>query len=193
MKINAIGDSIVNGFGIVQDKAFVCFDDPRIEIDKLGENGSTSLITLSRIPQKLDCDILFIYVGINDFLSGYSLKSVCKNILKIADLALAKGVTTIISAPHDITDDATDGWCNNVNYISAKRKLKEFSEFIKKASEEYGFYVIDFYNELKNSDEIDNYDDMLFDGVHPNNKMHDIMREIYKKNIMKIAKENELL
>lgn len=193
MKINALGDSIVNGFGIVQDKAFIFLDDPRIEVEAFGENGATSLITLSRIPRKLECDILFIYVGVNDFLSGYSLKSVCKNILKIVDLAKAKDVITVISAPIDITSDATDGWCNDVNFISAKRKLKEFSDFLNVAKDEYGFYTIDFYNELKNNIEDKNYEDMFFDGVHPNNKTHDIMREIYKKNIIEIAKENELL
>ncbi len=193
MKINVLGDSIVNGFGVIREEAFVYFDDLRIEMENFGENGATSLVTLTRIPRKLDCDILFIYVGINDFLSGYSFKSVCKNILKIIDLTKAKDIPVVIAAPHDITHDSTDGWCNEVNYVSAKRKLKEFSDFLKLASKENDFYCIDFYNELKESNEFENYEDLFFDGVHPNNKAHGIMRQIYKKHILEIAEENELL
>lgn len=193
MKINALGDSIVNGFGVIREHSFVNVDDPRMEVNNYGENGTTSLITLSRVDRKLNCDILFVYVGINDFLSGYSLKSVCRNILKIADMAKAKNIPVIISAPHDIAEDATDGWCNDVNYISAKNKLKEFRDFIVVASEEYDFYYIDFYNELKSVSNYEKYEDLFFDGVHPNNKTHDIMRKIFYENILKVAEENELL
>ena len=194
MKITVLGDSIPNGFGVGREDSFVNIKDKDIEIENLSENGLTSMLTLNRAVN-INADILFVYAGINDFLNGIALKSVCVNILKIVDYAKSRNIIPVVGLVHSIAEDACDGWCTDVNYISALNKIRDFREFFILASKEENFYYIDFNSKLKDYAEESGlkYDELFFDGVHPNYKTHEYMREIFRENIVEIAKENDLI
>lgn len=187
MKICAAGDSIVKGFGVLEENSFVNIKNKNIEVLNIGENGYTSLFVLERlkaIKNIRDFDVLFVYCGINDFLSGYSLKSVCKNIEKIIKFSKDNNLILLLAIPLDITEDSMEGWCNSLNYISTENKLIDYRKFIIEKSQEENFYYIDFYKKFK---EIDNYGDYFLDGIHPNKSMHKLMREYFSEILLNIG------
>lgn len=194
MKLSILGDSIPNGFGVGKEHSFVNIKNKDIIVKNYAENGLTSLLTLNRAILATDSDIVFIYTGINDFLNGISLRSVCINILKITDMAKKNNIIPVIGIPHEITDDSCSGWCNDVNYISSLDKLNMFRDFIIFTSSKEKFYYIDFNKALKEHalNLKINYDELFFDGVHPNYRTHEYMRKIFSENINKIIEENEL-
>ncbi|MBP2025006.1 SGNH/GDSL hydrolase family protein [Peptoniphilus stercorisuis] len=193
MKICAAGDSIVNGFGVGRENSFINIKDNNIEILNIGENGYTSLLTLEKIKKLKNIsgfNLLFIYVGINDFLSGYSLESVTKNIERIIEFAKRNNLILLISIPLDITEGSQDGWCSSLNYISTKNKLIDYRKYIMEKSFQENFYYIDFYNKFK---KLNNYSDLFFDGIHPNRYMHNLMRDYFSEILFNIGYENGLL
>lgn len=179
--IHIVGDSIPNGFGVGRENAFTNIVNKNIKIINSAENGANIENAYEQARRYSKCDILLVYAGINDFLMGRSLKAVLETILKISDYAKVNKIELIIGIPHDITTDATDGWCNDINYISTKNKLKDLKDIIEIASQKEKFSYIDFYSEMKQNLTEEEYNDYFFDGIHPNKEMHKKMKKILEK------------
>lgn len=167
IKLNAIGDSIIAGFG-VEGNSFINISSNNIEVNNYGINGNTSEDVLQRIEDVLDCDILLLFYGLNDFLEGKSVKSVLDNTIKILNIAQNE---VILCVPYKVD---TEELMFLFNPEGINRKIKELNHCYKKL--DYKCKILSFY---------DLYDEQLelFDGIHPTEKSHNKMKDSLLKFI----------
>lgn len=157
--INAVGDSIVKGFGV--EKSFVEVDGTGFVINNFGINGDTSENVLYRIEDYKNCDILLLYYGLNDFLNGCSVWQVVDNSKKIIEKV---NTEIILCIPHKV-DVQELAFIFNPEGIN--RKLSKLIEEYKLLS---NVKILNFYELF--ADETD-----LFDGIHPTDKMQKQMQQ----------------
>lgn len=84
MKIICLGDSFTEGF-LVENRSYTRFlSKAGFDVVNLGRNGSTSGEMLARyegyIMTENPADLLIIFGGTNDFMLGYSVDLVFKNL-----------------------------------------------------------------------------------------------------------------
>lgn len=134
--------------------------------------------------EKINPDIIVVYIGINDFNANVTLGNY-KDVSDFYDEKTKKytGDTTIFSEAyammiHNIINNYKDAKVyictllpngTNTNYTL----LKEYNAMIRKIANEFKCGIIDFYNDSKITS--DNYTTYMIDGLHPNEKGHDMM------------------
>lgn len=167
--INAVGDSVVYGFGVEQ--SFVNIKNESLQINNFGINGNTSEDILNRIESALNCDILILFYGLNDFLNGVSVENVLENTHKILQKI---NTSVILCVPYKV-DDLDLNLLFNSEGIN--RKLKKLNEEYHNLSSDVK--ILSFYELFK--EDVD-----LFDGIHPTDNMHQSMRN----ELIKFLEEN---
>lgn len=161
--VNIVGDSIVNGFG-VKGNSFSKIESDKILFNNFGVNGETSSSVLDRIDNLLDCDLLVLFYGLNDFLNGMPVKYVVENTEKILRKSKSK---VLVCIPHMVDT-------NELRFIfnpgGINRKIEKlYDEYLKLNFN--NFKIINFYSLLKEVE--------LFDGIHPNEKTHEDMKKLF--------------
>jgi acyl-CoA thioesterase-1 len=164
-----LGDSLTEGYGVPKNKSF-----PIIAINKLKDvkpditmlngsvSGSTSASAVSRVKwfSKVNPKILFLSLGANDGLRGIDVKETQKNLEAAIKLAVSKGMVVILA-----------GMKAPPNYGAAYSK--GFSNIFKKLASRYKLIYIPFL--LDKIAGVKEYNQN--DGIHPNEKGHEIMAE----------------
>lgn len=179
-KLLILGDSITEGYGVPQDKAFPAQLQLKIDRDKLnwkviaaGSSGSTTASGLERLKwlSKNKPDIILILLGSNDGLRGLKPDDTEKNLNAMLEWASKNKITSILGqlyAPPNYGKDYT----------------KKFESIFKKSAEKNNVPLAPFI--LQNV--AGKKDLNLSDGIHPNEKGHEIVAQdlyVYLKSYLK--------
>ena len=177
-----LGDSLTEGTGVEQTKAYPYLVEQKlkaqgflaIQVINGGVTGSTTASALSRLKWYLrDCpDILLLALGANDGLRGLPIVQIKHNLAETIKLALSKGIRVIVAGmkmPPNYGEDYT---------------LKYEKVFLELAKE-YGITFIPFLLEGVAGDPHLN----LPDGIHPNERGHQIISELVYKTLVKVINE----
>lgn len=192
MKLLLIGDSLTYGYRVQEKYKWtnILGRELGIEISNRGALGDTTAGMNLRLSEDLlneHPDMVFIMGGTNDFLMGYPLKNVQKNLKQMIQDINNLSLKVIVGVqPPTIHHMAELLWIEGVNYNKVNDKIKALREWIINNSSEYNFNYIDFlgeFNSLLLQEDFNNY---YIDGVHMNNIGHEVMAKIALDFIKKI-------
>ena len=180
-KIVFLGDSITEGYGVDHDKAFPALIEKELKttstkeivVVNAGISGSTTASALKRLQWQLKGhpDILFICLGANDGLRGLKLEDSKKNLAATIDLAKKSGLKIILA-----------GMKIPPNY--GESYTKQFEKIFPDLAKEYNIALIPFL--LKDVAAIPALN--LPDGIHPNEKGHEIVAKTLLPFILEALK-----
>lgn len=168
-----LGDSLTEGYGVPQDKSFPILLQKKIDKDKLswdvrgaGSSGSTSASGLERIKwlTKQKTDLILILLGSNDGLRGLKPEETEKNLNQTVEWAIANKYQVVIGQLYTPPNYGKD---------YAKKFEKVFANVAKKNKIPLTSFLLDKVAGISSLN--------LADGIHPNEKGHEIVAEnIYK-------------
>ncbi len=170
-----LGDSLTEGYGISPKAAFPALVEKKIkasgknwQVINAGISGSTSASGPSRIKwqMKTKPDLMVLALGANDGLRGLNLKDTEKNLSETIEIAQKENVQVVIA-----------GMLLPLNYGAQYRK--QFSDMYTHLAEKYKLRKIPFLLEGVAL----HPDLVLADGLHPNEKGHEIVAELVYKSI----------
>ena len=174
VQIICLGDSLTAGYGIEKDQAY-----PRLVEDKLnakgikakvlngGVSGSTTASAVSRLNwflKKSKPDILILALGANDGLRGLKLSESEKNLEEAIVLAKKNGVKVLLA-----------GMQLPPNY--GKEYTESFRAMYEGLRKKHGLKMIPFMLENVGGNKELN----LEDGIHPNEKGHEVIADTVMK------------
>lgn len=174
-KLVLLGDSITEGFGISREATYSTLVQEKLKkaqknwtVVNSSISGSTSASTPSRMKWILKSkpDLVLLAIGANDALRGLKLESTKKNLLEALQIAKKEGVKVILA-----------GMLAPPNY--GKKYSQEFARLYKDLAQETKVKLIPFLLEgVAGHTELN-----IADGIHPNEKGHQIISEIVYKAI----------
>ncbi len=113
---------------------------------------------------------LIISVTTNDIACGYGVDEIIKNISMIRDQALASGVGRVI---------ITTSHPRNINSAATAKYLLQRDKVLKN----FGVSAVNIFDPVADSTNLFKAELLCTDGVHPNDKGHQILFEQIKKAI----------
>ncbi|MCI5839704.1 MAG: G-D-S-L family lipolytic protein [Peptoniphilaceae bacterium] len=150
-----IGDSFSTGYLIEKDYTRL-LEEAGFSIKKYAINGLSSKIACEKFKNKVKKEKNIIFIGTNDFLMDYSVKSTFENVKEISNLK------SLIVIPPLVEEE-----CGM--YVSCNRKIIEYKNIIEKNFK----YFIDC-SKFQNSKD-------FIDGVHMRESFHtSLFNEICK-------------
>ncbi len=170
-----LGDSLTEGYGVSPAAAFPALVEKKIQssgknwqVINAGISGSTSASGPSRMKWQIKTkpDLMILALGANDGLRGLNLKVTEKNLSEIIEIAQAEKIPVIIA-----------GMLLPPNYGNKYRT--QFAEMYKHLAEKYKLRKIPFLLEGVGGNPKLNGPD----GIHPNEKGHEIIAELVYKSI----------
>ena len=174
-----LGDSITEGYGIDPKNNYPSLIEKRInkintniKVINAGFSGSTTSSSLSRLKfslKKYKIDILFLALGANDGLRGFSVEETKQNLQKTIELAKKNNITVILA-----------GMQIPNNY--GKIYTQKFKMIFPQLSTENQIELVPFLLEGVGGVKSHN----LADGIHPNVKGHQIIAKTAWKYIQKV-------
>ena len=174
-----LGDSLTEGTGIKKNQAYPYLVEQKlkakgfssIKVTNAGVSGSTSASALSRLKWHLRStpDILLLALGANDGLRGLSTVQMKRNLAKTIELALGKGLRVVLA-----------GMKMPPNY--GAEYTREFEKVFYQLAKEYDIVFIPFLLEGVAGDPKLNSPD----GLHPNERGHQIIAELVYKALLKL-------
>ncbi len=177
-KLIFLGDSLTEGYGVAQEKGFPQLIQQKFKtknskwtISASGSSGSTSAATLGRLKwiAKEHPDIVFILMGSNDGLRGLKIEETEKNLAEALEWAKKEKVSIILGQLHVPP-----------NY--GKDYSKKFAEIFPRLAKKYKISLAPFLlNDVAGIALLNQAD-----GIHPNEKGHQIIAD----NIFKYLNKN---
>jgi len=174
-KLVLLGDSLTEGLGVSRDSTFAALVQEKLKknnknwiVTNSGVSGSTSASAPSRMKWILKSkpDLILLAIGANDALRGLKIEATKKNILEAIMLAQKSAVKVILA-----------GMLAPPNY--GKSYTQEFSKLYKDVAHQTKVKLIPFLLEgVAGHPELN-----IADGLHPNEKGHQIVAEIVYKAI----------
>jgi len=196
-KICVWGDSIVYGAGDVELGGwtnrlalYLRKKDRDYRVYNLGISGDISTGLLKRFIVEAEIrepEVIIFAIGIND--AQYLLK---ENMVRVSTDNFKSNIVQLVDGAKKFTDkiiflscspvdeDKTNPipWHPNINYNN--NRIEEKNNIIKTICLQYNLQFIDIYKEfLKHN----NYKELLFDGLHPNEFGHQLIFEIVKEKL----------
>lgn len=168
-KFVILGDSLTEGYGVAQTAAFPALLQKKVDADKLnwkvissGSSGSTSASGLQRIKwiAKDKPDVVLVLLGSNDGLRGLKVEETEKNLNDTVDWAKKNNITVALGQLHVPP-----------NY--GKDYEKKFSAVYAKVAAKNKIQLAPFLLEKVAGEK----DLNLADGIHPNEKGHQIVAD----------------
>lgn len=176
-----LGDSLTEGYGVSQDSAFPSLIQEKIKKDQLdwkiissGSSGSTSTSTLSRLKwiAKEKPDYVMILMGSNDGLRGFAVDEIEKNITAALIWAKENKIKVILGALQ-----------MPPNYGS--EYAKKYQQLYPKLAKKFDIPLAPFLlQDVAGHKELNQAD-----GIHPNEKGHQIIAENFYKYLKPILKK----
>lgn len=173
-----LGDSLTEGYGIDESKAYPVLVGKelneaglKVEVLNGSVSGSTTASGLSRLRWflKKNPDIMLLALGANDGLRGLKVSDSKKNLAQIIKLAQDQGIQVVLA-----------GMLMPPNYGESYRS--EFENMYKSLVTEYKLEFIPFLLEgVAGVKELN-----TSDGVHPNEKGHQVMSRLVTKKFKEI-------
>lgn len=168
-KIVILGDSLTEGYGVAQTAAFPALLQKKVDADKLnwkvissGSSGSTSASGLQRIKwiAKDKPDIVLVLLGSNDGLRGLKVEDTEKNLNDTIEWAKKNNITVALGqlhVPPNYGKDYEKKFFAVYAKVAAKNKIQLAPFLLDKVA--------------------GNKDLNLADGIHPNEKGHQIVAD----------------
>lgn len=182
-RLVVLGDSLTEGYGVPRDAAYPALLEKKLNQAQLGNSkwkvvnagvsGSTSASGLSRLQWQLKSkpDVLVVALGANDGLRGTTPASTKKNLKDVIELAKKNKITVILA-----------GLLMPPNY--GPGFTKEFGAIFPTVAREQKVPLIPFLLEGVAGDPSKN----LADGIHPNEKGHEIMADLVFRFLQGVLK-----
>lgn len=180
-KLVILGDSLTEGYGVSKDSAFPALLEKKIKISgknwiviNAGISGSTTASGPGRIKWLLKSSsekpkLILVILGANDGLRGLKPEESEKNLSQIIEMIQKEKINVILGGlymPPNYGKDYTEKFKKIYSHVSTKHKIK----------------LIPFILEGVGGQS----DKNLADGIHPNEKGH----EIIANNIYKALKDD---
>lgn len=168
-KLVILGDSLTEGYGVAQSAAFPALLQKKVDTDKLnwkiissGSSGSTSASGLQRIKwiAKDKPDIVLVLLGSNDGLRGLKVEDTEKNLNDTIDWAKKNNITVALGQLHVPPNYGKD---------YEKKFSAVYAKVATKNKVQLGPFLLDKV--------AGNKDLNLADGIHPNEKGHQIVAD----------------
>lgn len=176
-----LGDSLTEGYGVSQESAFPSLIQEKVTKDKLnwkmissGSSGSTSASTLSRLKwiAKEKPDYVMILMGSNDGLRGFAIDDIEKNLVAALKWAQENKIKIILGALQ-----------MPPNY--GAEYAKKYQQLYPKLATRFNIPLAPFL-----LDEVAGHKELnQADGIHPNEKGHQIIAENFYKYLKPILKK----
>lgn len=174
-KLLVLGDSLTEGYGIAQAAAYPALLEKKIKasgknwvVINAGISGSTTASGPGRLKWQLKSkpDLMILALGANDGLRGLDVKATEKNLSDTIEIAKKEKIQVILA-----------GMLLPPNYGEDYRK--KFENIYLNLAKKYQLKKIPFLLEgVAGKPELN-----LADGIHPNEKGHQIISEVIYKNI----------
>lgn len=173
-RILIIGDSLTEGYGVAKNDAYprqtkilLTKQGKNVEIISAGSSGSTSASAEARLKWHLKKkpDILILALGGNDGLRGINPKTTFLNLDKTISLAKLNSIKVYLAGmkmPHNYGEEYQTMFENTFQKLINKHKIKSIPFLLK---------------DVGGRKELN-----LADGIHPNEKGH----QIIAKNLAQI-------
>lgn len=174
-KLVVLGDSLTEGYGVAREKAFPAVLEKKIKdagkdwlVVNAGVSGSTTASAVSRMKWvfKSKPDLVILCLGANDGLRGLKVEDSEKHLAEAIEFAQSNKVKIVLGGlymPPNYGKDYTDRF--RKMYVNLKDKYK--LPFIPFLLEKVG----------------GNPEYNLADGIHPNEKGHEIVAGTVFKEI----------
>lgn len=168
-KLVILGDSLTEGYGVAQSAAFPALLQKKVDADKLnwkvissGSSGSTSASGLQRIKwiAKDKPDIVLVLLGSNDGLRGLKVEDTEKNLNDTIEWAKKNNITVALGQLHVPPNYGKD---------YEKKFSAVYAKVATKNKVQLGPFLLDKV--------AGNKDLNLADGIHPNEKGHQIVAD----------------
>lgn len=182
-KLIFLGDSLTEGYGVAQDRAFPQLIQQKFKtlnsgwtINASGSSGSTSASTLSRLKwiAKDHPDVVFILMGSNDGLRGLKIEETEKNLAAALKWAQQEKIKIILGQLHVPP-----------NY--GKDYSKKFAAIFPRLAKKYKVVLAPFLlDQVAGVSELNQTD-----GIHPNEKGHKIIADNIYKFLVVNLKDSE--
>lgn len=175
-----IGDSLTEGYGVSREKAFPALLETKLnesgqkwKVVNAGISGSTSASGMSRLKWQLKSkpDFILIALGANDGLRGTTPESTKKNLSDMIAASQKEKITVILA-----------GMQMPPNY--GKSFTQKFAQIFPDLAAQYKVHLIPFLLEKVAGDPTMN----LSDGIHPNEKGHQIIADTFYKSLSGVLK-----
>lgn len=162
-----LGDSLTEGYGVAKTEAYPALLEKKIQasgknwmVINAGISGSTTASAPSRLKWQLQSkpDLLILALGANDGLRGLDLASLEKNLAEAIEMAQKEKIPVVLA-----------GTLLPLNYGADYRK--KFAEIYIRLAKKYKIKRIAFLLEGVAGNPKLNLDD----GIHPNEKGHQIV------------------
>ncbi len=177
-KVLFLGDSLTEGYGVRKEDAYPALiekklsgSDKKIKAINGGVSGSTTSSGLRRLKWQLKAkpEILVLALGANDGLRGIPVKTSKKNLDAIISYAKTKDLDILLT-----------GMYLPENYGKAYRD--QFSKMFSDLAKKHKISFIPFL--LKDVARVKDLN--ISDGIHPNEKGHEIMSKTVLKELEKL-------
>jgi acyl-CoA thioesterase-1 len=158
--IIAFGDSLTNGYGVPQDRAFPSLLSDRLDVPILnrGVNGDTTADGLNRLKTDVIAEnpwLVMVGLGGNDYLRNIPTETMAKNLTKIVTKIQDSGAIAVLLGM-------------NLGIYQT-----EYKDAYRRIAEETGAYLIpDVIEGIIGDTEY-----VLDDNIHPNRKGHKLIAD----------------
>ncbi len=166
-KLVVLGDSLTEGYGVSRLQAYPALLEKKIQADgkswsvvNAGISGATSASGPSRMrwQMKMKPQMVIVALGANDGLRGLSVESTEKNLSQTIEIAQKEKVKVILA-----------GMMLPPNY--GAKYTKDFQEIYNRLAKKYQLQKIPFLLDgVAGNPKLN-----LADGIHPNEKGHEII------------------
>lgn len=173
-----LGDSLTEGYGVTKEAAFPHLLEKKFNqignyqwtVVNAGVSGSTTASAISRVKWQLKSkpDYVFIALGANDGLRGLDVKTSEKNLAEAIEYTQKQNVKVILG-----------GLYMPPNY--GKKYTDDFAKMYINLAAKYKVIFIPFILDKVGGDPKYN----LADGIHPNEKGHEIIAETIFQALLK--------
>jgi len=174
-RLLVLGDSLTEGYGIAQAAAYPALLEKKIKasgknwtVINAGISGSTTASGPARLKWQLKSkpDLMILALGANDGLRGLDVQATEKNLAATIEIAKKEKIPVILA-----------GMLLPPNYGTDYRK--KFEEIYLSLAKKYQLKKIPFLLEgVAGKHELN-----LADGIHPNEKGHQIISDLVYKSI----------
>ena len=188
LKIICIGDSLTYGYRVRRSKTWINLSEKelKINIKNKGISGDTTGGMLARFREDVISKkpkIVFIMGGSNDIITGANLGVPQSNIMAMVHQARGNMITPILGLPTKIdVDEVIDEWSSFADYEYISKQIEKYNNWLKKFSKAFEIDYIDFNTAInKLSDK--EFHSIYLDGLHFNDKGHELMARIFVEKI----------
>lgn len=181
-----IGDSLTFGYGVHKESSWVYNLTRELSLSFLNKacNGDTSTGILSRYYNdviKYNPKNIFLMCGTNDLLMGKKVEDIISNIEFMIKDALQINAQIILGIPPMIIGSmAAELFSPSSFYNYTEEQLPHLQSEILKLCSQFNLPYIDFYEMTWNKKEL------YLDGVHLNEKGHNLMFENFLEQFKNI-------